>query len=771
VSKKRKNPSTPPPRKVPLLIKVGVPLALLITAFGMWMFWGEAMETIQDPAPPGVPALFKLEDEEQAFARYAGSASCRECHEEAYDLWRTSNHGMAERLPVSHLEDPAFVPARSFEHGTQQTEVRQAGETYQVLTPGLDGTNGPFVVDRVIGNNPLIQYLTPFPGGRWQTLEASWDPLSNEWFNVYGEEDRRPGEWGHWSGRGMTWNTMCAACHNTRLRKNYDPATDAYHTTMAEMTVGCEACHGPMKDHVDWQKKYGDKVSDPTLQRLTREQMFDTCASCHSRRMELTGDFVPGDRYHDQFLLSIVDETDTWYPDGQNWDEDYEYTAFLGSRMHHKGVRCVDCHDFHSAKVRLPGNWMCLSCHAVGTTNAIEIDPVQHSFHSPTNSGNLCTGCHMPQTPYMQRHWRHDHGFTIPDPVLTREFGIPNACNRCHQDKSVDWSVEHVEKWYGDKMDRPYRQRARIIARAKEMDPASVEPLLTMLEADEIPYWRAVAAGMLAPWVDQPRVIGGLLGALSNTNDLVRIRAIRTLSPLVEAGNRAVQDAVRAALNDSTRGVRYQAASALRAEVSTNSLAGSELWHSFQHNADQPMGQMQLGSFALARGDLATALRHYEFAVEWDPFSPPMRHEYAVVLSMSGRLNEAVAQLREAIRLSPDEAEFYYKLALALNETGDLQGALRALSDAVRINPSHARAWYNLGLARVGVSDVSGAIEALLRAETLAPNDPRAPYALATVLVRVDDLSGARHAARRALDIDPAFAQAAALLRSLGDGP
>ena len=47
---------------------------------------------------------------------------------------------------------------------------------------------------------------------------------------------------------------MCAACHNTRLRKNYEPQTNSYHTKMAEMSVGCEACHGPMNDHVAWQK-------------------------------------------------------------------------------------------------------------------------------------------------------------------------------------------------------------------------------------------------------------------------------------------------------------------------------------------------------------------------------------------------------------------------------------------------------------------------------------------------------------------------------------
>ena len=118
-------------------------------------------------------------------------------------------------------------------------------------------------MERVIGNDPLRQFLVPAPGNRLQTCDVSYDPNKNEWFNVYGEEDRNPGEWGHWTGQGMNWNAMCAACHNTRLRKNYDPQTNSYHTTMAEMTVGCEACHGPMKDHVDWQKNSPPPATDP----------------------------------------------------------------------------------------------------------------------------------------------------------------------------------------------------------------------------------------------------------------------------------------------------------------------------------------------------------------------------------------------------------------------------------------------------------------------------------------------------------------------------
>ncbi len=123
----------------------------------------------------------------------------------------------------------------------------------------------------------------------------------------------------------MNWNNMCANCHYTRLRKKYDERTDSYRTTMAEMGVGCEACHGPMADHNAWQAKHPNQSGDPTVRKITRQEMFAACGQCHARRSELTGDFRPGENFFDHHQLTIPDETDLFYPDGQVRDEDYEY--------------------------------------------------------------------------------------------------------------------------------------------------------------------------------------------------------------------------------------------------------------------------------------------------------------------------------------------------------------------------------------------------------------------------------------------------------------
>lgn len=698
------------------------------------------------------------------YSNYVGSASCQECHPDAHKKWAGSHHAEAERLVETNRDWAAFVPAREFKHGTQKTFVAWTNGHPCIASFGVSNRWETNIVARVIGEYPLRQFLIKFPDGRYQVQEASYDPRSNEWFNVYGNEDRRPGEWGHWTGRGMNWNAMCAACHNTRVQKNYDAATDSYRTTMSEMTVSCEACHGPLKAHVDWQKKYGG-TNDPAFPKLTRQQTFDMCASCHARRADLTGDFVPGDKFDDHYELTTVDASDVFYPDGQIRDEDYEQAPFLGSKMAQAGLTCLDCHPRSLHMAKLHGNSLCLQCHQGGYPKAPVINPTNHSHHADGSTGNECANCHMPQTVYMQKHSRHDHGFTIPDPLLTKQFNIPNACNRCHTDKDTDWALTNTVAWYGNKMERHSRERAQIIARARNGDDSSPTNLVRLLQTEENPYWRAVAANLLGGWPAHRSVTPALLSGLNDTNALVRSACVRSLAPLVE--DETVARAIQQKLNDPLRNVRVAAALALRASLDTNAPAAKDLQRFLDFNADQPAGQMQLGAYNLARGDATNALKHYETAVKWDPYSPGIRHELAIVLSMLGRMPEAVAQLEQAVKLAPKDAEFHFKLALALNETGETTRMMSELGEAVRCNPRHARAWYNLGLARNAAGDSAGAIKALISAESADPNDPAIPYARATILARQGKLQEARQAAQRALEIDPRFAPAAALLRNL----
>jgi tetratricopeptide (TPR) repeat protein len=683
----------------------------------------------------------------------------------------------------SDFDDISFSKGYKISHGSQTSSTMVSNKTFVITTPS--GTNSTFVPARAIGVDPLRQYLIPWHGGRFQSTELAFASSVSEWFDVFGQEDRKPGEWGHWTGRGMTWNSMCAACHNTRLRKHYNITTDTYQTSMAEMGVGCEACHGPMAGHASSARNKDSSKIAPTASAsqgpglnstsiigrggsMSSEnlKLMSICGSCHSRRSELTGEFRPGENFFDHFGLTIPDESETFYADGQVHEEDYEFTSFLGSRMGAAGVRCIDCHEPHSGKTRIPGNGLCMVCHAAPIAPAPKIHPANHTHHTPASTGSQCVTCHMPQTAYMQLHNRHDHGFTIPDPLLTKQFQIPNACNRCHTDKSTEWSMDAVDKWYGAKMQRASRGRAQTIARARMSDKSAVPGLLKLAATETNAFWRAVSANLLKQWATEKEVTEALAKGLENTNLLVRSASIRALE-LPAQTSEALQSKLKQYLNDSIRAARVDAAWLLRGSLDTNSMAGRDLLAYLQHNADEPAGQLQLGLFYMDRHEPSHAMECFEKALSWDPNSAPLHDALAVGLSLQGNTSRAVTELEFACRLAPKDAEFQFKLALALNEDGKPERARAALEQTVKLDPNFARAWYNLGLSYNAASQSDSALESLSRAESLDPSSPQIPFSRATILARLGRTEEARMAARRALEIQPSYPEAEGLLQSL----
>ncbi|MCS6860099.1 MAG: tetratricopeptide repeat protein, partial [Abditibacteriales bacterium] len=387
--------------------------------------------------------------------------------------------------------------------------------------------------------------------------------------------------------------------------------------------------------------------------------------------------------------------------------------------------------------------------------------------HPLGKGGSLCVDCHMPVTVYMARHPRRDHGFTIPDPLLTKERGVPNACNRCHTNRSVDWAIRWAQRWYPGLTKRHSAKRARWIAAARVGDESAIAPLTQMARQEKIALWRAVAVGLLERWAGDEKVLPVLLESASDPDALVRGTAARALEPLAGREHPEVNDALRRLLQDPVRSVRVAAAWALRAELELNSVAGKDLIRYLKHNADQPTGALQLGTFYMDRGQTETALTYFRRAVSWDQNSAALRSPLAIALSALGKTAEAVKELKTACRLAPHDAGLHYNLGLALAETNDLRAAAAALERAVQLDPTFARAWYNLGLARDALGQPDAALAALTRAEALDARSPDIPYARATILQRLGRVAEARAAVHRTLALNPTHAAAAHLLRVL----
>ncbi len=684
-------------------------------------------------------------------AREQTSGTCRGCHADIHAAWSVSDHALANR-PVNTRDEAAFSVAASVEDGGSRFELGWKNSRGLMTELCDDDSPRQHTVELILGSKPLWQPLLAAEGGRWQPADLAFDPERREWFNVFGQENRRRGEWGHWSGLGMNWNSMCAHCHMTGFQKNYFAETDSYQSTWVEHGVGCIQCHGPVSSG------HPANATGKTL-HLDRARMMQTCAPCHARNELLTGGFQPGDDYHDHYRVVLPVDPAAFYPDGQQRDEVFNWTSVLLSRMGHAGVTCVDCHDPHSNRTILPktDNNLCLQCHGTpgrvlaNGSRAMSIDPLAHSKHAPGSAGNLCISCHMPVTHYMQRAPRHDHGWLKPDPLLTQELGVPNACNRCHVDETVQWAIDHAETWYGAKLDSHQRRRTRAVAAAQSGHPSAVESLLSILPREEVAAWRAALLELARPYVaTSPPLRTIARESLSAKDPLERAAAARLLADSGEP-----ETLLAPLLHDPVRVVRLQAAWALSPMLPDDSPVRAELDAYLALAQDQPGGRLQRGEDLANRGFLAEAEKEMRLSATWDPHSPAIRNSLGWVLLRQKQPLAAAKQFRLSADLQPASAEAAYHAALSYAEAGRMSDAEQELRRAVARNPRFDRAWYNLGLLLAQTGRLAEAATFLQGAESLAPQSAAYPYALATVLLRAGDPAGAAAAARRVLSIDP----------------
>jgi hypothetical protein len=101
-----------------------------------------------------------------------------------------------------------------------------------------------------------------------------------------------------------------------------------------------------------------------------------------------------------------------------------------------------------------------------------------------------------------------------------------------------------------------------------------------------------------------------------------------------------------------------------------------------------------------------------------------------------------------------------YNRGTVLLETGRTEDAISALTEAVRRDPDDCSSRVNLGLALARAGRLEEAEHQLRWAETLDPRDPAIPYDLGAVLWRRGDYVQTALAFRRALLIDPTWDEA-----------
>ena len=368
-----------------------------------------------------------------------------------------------------------------------------------------EGGSNPAVL--CTGSHHMQFYWTPTASGRQLDLfpfaylkeEQKWVPRKSVFLKPHTE---------NWSREQGRWNTMCVSCHTTHAQPRLEDGVGRTpDTNSAELGIACEACHGPAKEHVTKYRarpharyrQYFSDEPDPTIvnpNRLSAARVSEVCGQCHSIwNPQWSADFTrsdwsahglryrPGDVLGDTRNIARVGDPNTqrlveqsenesfweslFWSDGMVRVSGREYNGLIESPCFKHGdekngmLTCLSCHSMHQSEAdkRPPSSWAddqlkplmrthdaCTQCHTAFKSSQVVM---AHTHHESESSGSNCYNCHMSYTTYGLLKAIRSHQIDSPSVTASLATGRPHACNQCHLDRTLTWTSDHLEQWYG----------------------------------------------------------------------------------------------------------------------------------------------------------------------------------------------------------------------------------------------------------------------------------------------------------------------------------
>ena len=621
------------------------------------------------------------QDQVDSPKEFVGSALCESCHRQEFSRWQGSHHQLAMQVASTDTVLGNFSDVTVPYFDTEARFTTHSGKLLVTMTDAT-GLSREYRVTHTFGVTPLQQYLVATAGGRKQALQFAWDSRPRDdggqrWYHLYANENIGPDDPLHWTGRYFNWNYMCAECHSTNVQLDYDLDTDTFDTSFSEVSVGCEACHGPGSNHIAqaeagtfdgtwgltvdlndrrdtaWIMNPDTGIAERSRPNTTHQQP-DACGRCHARRSVVAANYEYGRLLADTHMVALLDEH-LYFADGRIKDEVYVYGSFVQSKMYAAGVTCSDCHDPHSGELHTgpDPNDICATCH-LPTKYAV-------SGHAGSTSSD-CVACHMQATTYMGVDPRRDHSFRLPDTAI--DPGHYGAIIGAGRDGGAN-----------DKLLEGIANTA--------YPPIARATMLTLLEP-----------------IDDPSGLKVLRRQLDDPDPLVRIGALR-------------------ALRNQRPEVRLEDARAFAG-------AADDFREAMTATSAMPDAALTLAEFETRLGNRETASRMYEHALRIGAESAAVQHAYGLYLVRQGNSVAALNHLRQSTQLAPNIPEFLYVYGVALNSSGQSAEAGRILEDAWKRFPDH----YEIGWALATISRDRGDLEkARLLAEELVARFPERPQA------------------------------------------
>ncbi|HVJ13785.1 MAG TPA: multiheme c-type cytochrome [Polyangiaceae bacterium] len=453
---------------------LGVLSIVLLSALGL----GLAPRANSEPS--GAPA-------QRARAGYVSSRACQSCHPGEYASWHRSFHRTMTQLATPETVLAPLERARVTVDG-RAIELERRGEEIWATLPDPDEppASAPLVKRQVLMTTGSHHYQAFWVRGRrgneLRLLPAVY-LLREQRFIPRRDAFLQPPS-AH--ARAVRWNSNCVQCHSVAGRPQHDESSDRFDTEAVELGIACEACHGPGEAHLArhknplerWSSRFDDAADETIVQpgRLGAERASEVCAQCHAYFLPKDEErwwqsgfselYRPGQALASSRLLLSYEQ----HRDAVAIDADFasifwaDGTIRIGGREHNglaasacfqrgQGERklgCLSCHSMHRSEPddqlsrAGAGDGACSSCHG-----DIARQGSAHTHHAAESSGSRCYSCHMPFTSYALFKGIRAHRIDSPSAARQAETGRPNACNLCHVDRTLGWTAQYLERWFG----------------------------------------------------------------------------------------------------------------------------------------------------------------------------------------------------------------------------------------------------------------------------------------------------------------------------------
>lgn len=429
---------------------------------------------------------------DSAAIAYVGSPVCADCHDDRHASWHRTYHRTMTQTANADSVRGRFDGTELRAFGGATRPIASAGNfAFEYRDPQSAATLATLPVSRTVGSHRYQQYLTRDPGSEtYYRLHWLWHIEDQRWVHmnaVFLGDDAQ-----HFDAQVSTWNNNCVFCHNTgpepkvsnvnqlRERAMRGEQVDVrselrFDTKVAELGIGCEACHGPGGEHLArmqrfelrWmaQARAGSDRSIVNPQRLPGARANDICGACHAGRtlpdvaaldrwMSKGPSYRPGDDLS-QHLLTLQATTPSpsahmpdlfrnrFWHDGSIRLSAYEYQGLKSSACAvDEELTCIRCHSMHGGDPAgmLPqanrGDAPCLRCHQDFKDRIAE-----HSGHAAESVGARCMNCHMPKAVYGVMTIHRTHAISVPDVAASMAAGKPDACLNCHASEAPAFAL------------------------------------------------------------------------------------------------------------------------------------------------------------------------------------------------------------------------------------------------------------------------------------------------------------------------------------------